>query len=49
MTKSVEDRFIADEPASHGKVTLPNGLDYWAGARILRLRGRNRQHPSACA
>ena len=30
MTKSVEDRFIADEPASHGKVTLPNGLDYWA-------------------
>ena len=30
MTKSIDDRFIADEPASHGKVTLPNGLDYWA-------------------
>lgn len=30
MTKSVDDRFIADEPASHGKVTLPNKLDYWA-------------------
>jgi FlaG/FlaF family flagellin (archaellin) len=30
MTKSVDDRFIADEPASHGKVTLPNSLDYWA-------------------
>ena len=26
----VEDRFIADEPASHMQVTLPNGLDYWA-------------------
>ena len=29
MTKSISDRFIADDPASHGIVTLPNNIDYW--------------------
>ena len=30
LTKSLTDRFIADDPASHGVVTLPNGIDYWS-------------------